>query len=94
MLHFCLILLIAYCVRLSTYSIVILSFACSSGASSVNSFAEQYDVKNAKEFWRLEKTLSEWKISCLVEEALTPKGETVTYCTEKVENPLDFFSER
>lgn len=60
----------------------------------LNSFAEQYGVKNAKEFWRLEKTLSEWKISCLVEEALTPKGETVTYCTEKVENPLDFFSER
>lgn len=60
----------------------------------LNSFAEQYDVKNAKEFWRLEKTLSEWKISCLVEEALTPKGENVTYCTEKMDDPLDFFSER
>lgn len=56
--------------------------------------ADKYNVRNAKEFWRLEKAFSEWKISCLVEEELTPKGKPYVYTTESGYDPIDYFSER
>lgn len=60
--------------------------------TKLDSFVDQYDVRGTKEFIKLERLLNDWKISCIVEEELTPKGETVIYNVEDPEEYIDFFS--
>lgn len=60
----------------------------------LNVFADSYDVRETKEFRKLERLLSEWKISCLVEESMTPRGQSVVYNLEEPEELLDFFNSK
>ena len=49
----------------------------------VDDLLDHYDIKEVKEFKQVRKLLADWKISCIVEEELTPKGEKVVYYVEE-----------
>ena len=50
--------------------------------NKVDDLLDHYDIKEVKEFKQIRKLLADWKISCIVEEELTPKGEKVVYYVE------------
>lgn len=49
-----------------------------------------YDIKGTREVIELERLLSDWRISCMVEEELTPKGTPISYRMEYPEEFIEF----
>ena len=49
-----------------------------------------YGVKKTPEYKKLEDVMSKWKIDCVIEEQLTPRGKPIMYYSDVIDEYLDF----
>lgn len=48
-------------------------------SKKLNEIGDYFNVKDASEYIKINRLLSDWYISCIVEEELTPKDQKVEY---------------
>ncbi len=48
-------------------------------SKKLNEIGDYFNVKDASEYIKINRLLSDWYISCIVEEELTPKNQKVEY---------------